>query len=200
MSREDFSQPVPRKDILKEIEKAARGYAGKTVFLCFTCDPYQRCEVDHGITRSAIEILHRNNVGVRILSKGGYRSLRDFDLLTKTDSFGATLTFCDDKDGQEFEPGAAPWQERIVALKEAKKRGLYTWVSLEPVIRPEQTLEIVHKTASFVAEYKVGGWNYDSRAKNIDWKKFYLEVTGLMQRHRKRYFIKEDLRRLALDR
>jgi DNA repair photolyase len=141
-------------------------------------------------------MLHLFGIGVRILTKGGMRSIKDFDLLTLThdDAYGATLTFLDDEDSKFFEPNAALPDERIDALKLASKSKIYTWASLEPVIDPIQTLEIILATREFVDEYKVGKWNYDARAKEIDWNWFGHKAVELLEKYGKKYYIKEDLR------
>lgn len=91
MGREEFSKPQVRPDILPALKDIAGRYEGQNVFLCFTCDPYQTIDDEHQITRKAIKILHAADVTVRILTKGGERSERDFDLLGPGDAYGATL-------------------------------------------------------------------------------------------------------------
>lgn len=200
MTRFDFSKPQPRNNILAAIEAEAPKFHGKSVFLCFSTDPYQHIDEEHQLARKAIEILHANSVAVRILTKGGQRSTRDFDLLWKDDgsddpridAYGATLTLLDDREHQ-FEPNAAPTYERIHALEEAHERGIYTWVSLEPVIDPKQTLQLITMTHEIVDEFKVGKWNHDSRANNIDWKTFVKQAVSLLEKYGNKYYIKRDL-------
>ena len=185
----------PRKDILKKIAKEAPLHTGKEVFLCFTCDPYGP-EMDTMTTREAIRILHNAGVGVNILTKGGMRLLRDMDLLKKHPDLsrvGATLTFLDMQHSLTWEPHAAVPSQRLAMLNMAHGYGIRTWASLEPVIDPKQTLELIRKSAPFVDHYKVGRWNYDKRANEIDWAKFLREVTALLESLGKDYYIKKDL-------
>jgi DNA repair photolyase len=135
-----FSQAKPRVDIIKRLNKDTE-YLGNLgtkpdspVFLCFTCDPYQQIDVKYRLARQAIQNMHENNLDVMILTKGGKRAERDFDLLKPTDKFGVTLTCLDDAESLKWEPGAALPGERIKSLKKAHKMGVYTWVSIEPVI------------------------------------------------------------------
>lgn len=195
MSREEFSKPQARQDILPAIEDVAGRYEGQNVFLCFTTDPYQPIDEQYMLTRKAIKILHAANVTVRILTKGGFRATRDFDLLGPGDAFGVTLTVLSCEDLIEFEPGAASFAERFATLQQAHEAGIYTWVSLEPVLDPLQTLEIIKMTSGYVDEYKVGKWNYDKRANEIDWARFLVDVEGLLQNLGKKYYIKDDLRK-----
>lgn len=192
-TREAFAEVRHRPGIIDAIKKEASAHAGLEVLLCFTCDPYSSFAAGTGITRQAIEALHSGGVNVAILTKGGKRSIRDFDLLTASDKYGATLTFLSDADSQEWEPGAALPAERIAALKQAKAHGITTWASFEPVIDPEQTLKLIEMTRGIIDIYKVGKWNHDKRAKEIDWKSFALRVKVLLDKSGEKYMIKKDL-------
>ncbi len=87
--RERFHSAVTvRVDGLKQLEKDALALkgSGKRVLLSFTTDPYQPLETEQGITRQAIQILHRYGLFVEILTKGDSRAIRDFDLLGSGDA------------------------------------------------------------------------------------------------------------------
>ncbi len=195
-SREDFAKVTPRKDIVAGIEREALSNRGKEVLLCFTCDPYQHQDEQLAHTRKAIEILHNNGVKVVILTKGGKRSYRDFDLLEARpdlSKYGATLTFLTMKDSLLWEPNAASPDERMDFLREAHACGIQTWASLEPVIDPLQTLDIIELTKDFVDVFKVGRWNHDRRANLIDWRSFGKNAVELLHKIGKPYYIKHDL-------
>lgn len=197
---EVFKDPKPRPVVIMNLEKELKKgqYAGREVFLCFSCDPYQPIDSEHQLTRQAIRILHAHEVKVRILTKAGFKSERDFDLLAARPDlsfYGATLTGAAGYPVlTEFEPNAPAPADRMAALREAHERGIPTWVSLEPVIDPQQALEIIRQTHAFVDTYKVGRWNYDKRAATIDWPKFREEVVALLDSLGKDYYIKKDLR------
>ena len=197
LSKDDFfNHPAVRPGILDALAKDAPKYKGREVQLCFTCDPYQPINEELQITRRAIEILKSNDITVRILTKGGIRSLVDFDLLeVGRDWYGATMTFIDKDKSLKWEPEAAWPHEKICCLAAAKKEGFKTWISLEPVIEPEETLSIIRATYNFVDVFKVGKWNHDARAKEIDWAKFVKQAVTLLDYLDKEYYIKEDLRR-----
>ena len=194
-----FIDAKPRLDIIARLSKEApkRPQAGNkaSVLLCFTCDPYQPLEDTHMITRRAINILHAHGYAVSILTKGGHRATRDFDLLTDEDLFGTTLTFIDEGDSKHWEPGAALPGDRLRALQIAHDHGIRTWVSLEPVIDPRQTLELISATHKYVDEFKVGKWNHDPRAADIDWRKFGHDAINLLENLGKKYYIKADLKK-----
>ena len=199
--RDEFhSQAKPRSNILKMLESDCRKMNGckqnsDRVLLCFTTDPYQPIEDEHQITRKAIQILHQYKFSVQILTKAGMRAARDFDLLTKKDAFATTMTFLDDERSLKWEPRAALPGDRMVAIKKAKGMGIPTWVSLEPVIDPDQALEIIGQTHEYVDLFKVGPLNYRPEAKEIDWKKFGYEVIELLEKLGKKYYIKQDLKK-----
>jgi len=197
MKRDEFhDRPVPRAGVLKALERDAARMAGdqRTVLLSFTSDPYQPCEVDDGLTRRAIKVLKRHGLHVEILTKGGTRACRDFDLLDHDDRFATTLTCDNDHDSLAWEPGAALPANRVEAIKDAKSMGLTTWVSCEPVLYPEQTLRLIEMTAPFVDLFKVGTLNYHPRAKEIDWPAFALDVVSLLRRLGCYYYLKADLK------
>lgn len=208
-TREEFMKPRHRPGVIEAIRKellitppspsylkrgqAKRGGVTPEILLCFTCDPYSKFAAASGITRQAIQTLHAGGANVTILTKGGERSTIDFDLLGNGDKYGGTLTFVSNIDSREWEPWAALPGERLVALQEAHRRGITTWASLEPVIDPEQSLEIINRTHEFVDIYKVGKWNHDARAKEIDWETFGQSAVSLLKKYGKQYIIKKDL-------
>lgn len=197
MSKEEFKQPKPRKNIIENIitdcEKLqTAGYTGN-IFLCFACDPYDPVDEGERLTRQAIKIIHRHRMYVTILTKGGTRSEADFDLLGPGDKYGATLTFTSEADREIWEPHAAPTGERMDALWAAHKAGIETFASLEPVICPEQSKQLVRLTCGFVDEFRVGKLNYKSVAKETDWPKFRGEITEILDSYGCMYYIKKDL-------
>jgi len=195
LTRADFvNHPAVRKDILLQLEKAAPKFRGREVQLCFTCDPYQPIDAELQITRRAIRILKDNDITVRILTKGGNLSTRDFDLLEPgRDWYGASLTFTDNEDSRSWEPDGALPGQRFDALISAKSWGLKTWASLEPVIDPAQSLEIIRRTHKYVNVFKVGKWNHSPAASHIDWADFATKAVTLLDEVKADYYIKQDL-------
>ena len=78
---------------------------------------------------------------------------------------------------------------------------------MEPVIDPEQTLELIRLTRGYVDLYKVGKLNSDNCRgseyyeelkrieRAIDWKGFGEWAEDLLKGYGKEYYLKEDLRR-----
>ena len=131
------------------------------------------------------------------MTKGGKRAERDFDLLGPGDEFATTLTFLDKQKSLQWEPGAAIPKERIDTLRKAHELGIRTWVSLEPVIEPAETLEIIRQTHAFVDLFKVGLLNYHNVEKRIDWREFLKDVLATLKMYGCSYYIKKDLRRYS---
>ncbi|MCL5265163.1 MAG: hypothetical protein M1343_08240 [Chloroflexi bacterium] len=191
------SQVAPREGVMEKFKRdceVLKG-SGKSVLLSFTCDPYTPVDVEYQLTRQAIETLHEHGLFVQILTKGGNRARRDFDLLGKGDAFATTMTFHTGIDSRHWEPNAAEPIDRMDTMKVAHILGIPTWVSLEPVIDPEQTLSIIRATHEYVDLFKVGTLNHHPLAKQIDWRDFGMRAVELLGRLGCKYYLKEDLRK-----
>ena len=199
-SREEFRNNISvRKNILRKIELDSLELKieknTKPILLCFTCDPYQKIEEDCKITRKAIEILNKYNQNFQILTKNGNLAKRDFELYKKKDTYAVTLTFDNEIHSRKFETKADIPEDRIKSLEEAKKLGIETWVSLEPVILTNQSLNLIDLTHEFVDLYKVGKLNNYPRIENkINWRKFAIEAIDKLRKYHKKFYIKKDLR------
>ena len=159
--------------------------------LCFSGDPYCPLEAAYKLTRQAIELFREFDIPFTVLSKGGTLAARDFDLYGPNDLYATTLTFLDWEIAVRYEPNAAPPEDRIRALQTAKGRGINTWVSLEPVINAEATIEIIEKTHKFVDLYKIGKLNYQQSG--IDWRQFGKKAIATCRKCRTDHYIKSEL-------
>jgi DNA repair photolyase len=183
MNAQDFhAGSQARKDILRQIEKDAARLAGdpREVLFCFTSDPYQPNE--DGTTRRALEIMERNSMRCQVLTKGGMRASRDFDLLARNGwKFGTTLLFSSESSATVWEPGAAKIESRIAAIKSAHEKGIETWVSVEPVIDPRQALEVIEGLLPYVDYWKIGKLNHMKAVESgVDWRGFLRDVEALL--------------------
>lgn len=200
IDRQEFKQAAPRQDIIKKLERdiplATADGASGNVWLCVTSDSHQPINEIHQLTRQAIIILHANGFNVTILTKGGNRSMADIDLLRPgLDEYAVTLTCTSDSRSKQWEPNAAPPWERINALIKAHDKGIYTWVSMEPVLYPEQSLALIKMSAPYVDEFKLGVLNYHPHAATINWREYGTAAIDLVNSLRKKLYIKEDLKR-----
>jgi hypothetical protein len=196
--REDFDAGAyPRKGYLDNLRKDAQKYraAGITeqVLFSFTTDVYN--PFDRSLTRPSLQIVQEHGMGICVLTKGGNRALEDIDLYRPDrDSFASTLTTLDDSFSKKWERNAALPGDRIATLKNFHERGIFTWVSLEPTLSVEASLEIVTATHRFVDLYKVGRANYlGALTKNTDWKDYTLRMIDLFGKLGVRHYIKRDL-------
>lgn len=195
-TRDMFIHPRPRPaDFLANLEKEASKNPGNgtQVLLCFTCDPYQALDTDLQHTRKVIQILHKYGYSVCILTKGGSRALRDLDILTPADAFATTMTLLSNEHTATWEPGSAMPQERIDTIRTFYDEGIPTWVSLEPVLNPASSVEIIRRTHEFVDLFKVGKLNHHPLENRIDWSAFANQAVDLLESLGKPYYVKVDL-------
>jgi DNA repair photolyase len=182
----------------------------REILMSFTCDPYNPLERDTGMTRSAIEMFIEYGLHFTILTKGGYLAEKDFDLLaTHTDlcRFGVTLVFNNYPDKKLWEPETATEVSRIETLQRAHRSGIRTWVSLEPVVYPAQTLDLIRQTVGFVDEYRIGKFNHADNPElqhfmdsieyqypfEDEWRSFVYDAKMLLDKTGSRYIFKKDL-------
>lgn len=201
-SRAEFDAgAVPRESkagfFIDRLRKDAKKFqaAGITeqVMLSFTTDPYH--PGDTVLTRFTLETLIEHGLAFCTLTKGGTRALRDIDLFRPDrDAFASTLTSTEDAFALKWERGAALPSDRIAALRSFHERGIFTWVSLEPTLDVEASLDVIKATHPFVDLYKVGRANYLKEiTRTTDWRDYTLRVIDAMQRLGKQHYIKLDL-------
>ncbi len=204
-TREQFRQVNERKNLLRQIELDAEAlsFDPEQVLLCFTGDPYCKFNDEKKLTREVLTILLKYRIPVSILTKGGNRCLQDLDLFTQFDGnikVGATLTILNTEKSKEIEPNAAFPKERIEALKKLHENNIKTWVSIEPVIYPEQSLKLIELSLPYVDQYKIGKLNhFKNYEKSIDWHKFLKSAIKILRNTDKPFYIKEDLAKFKED-
>lgn len=203
ITRDEFDNNVtPKANITREILKAVKKYSGtdKQVLMSFSTDPYNPSNDKYHLTRVALNLFRQYRIPSAILSKAGTKVLKDLDVIKTFGEHikvGASLTLTNDKDSGKWESEAALPADRFKMLQTFKENGVKTWASLEPVLDPEQILEIIDITHSYVDEYQVGKLNH---LKNqIDWRKFLIQVLEKLARYEKEFYIKKDLAEFAPD-
>ena len=186
--KEKFHSCVePRKNIVEETRKQIEreGITNKTIFLCFTCDPYPR-HCDDRATREIISLLKEAGNHIMILTKNGIACQRDFDLLDGEDWFGITYAGYENSDKKipESEPGSTSEIHRLKALKKAHDLGIRTWVSCEPVLAPEKVIKFI-ETTEYVDLWQVGKLNHHKS--DVNWKDFGTKVERSLEWASKKY-------------
>jgi len=178
----------PRDGIVEAtIKQLSTGkYAGKTIHLCFTCDPYP-VGADTTATREIIKAIKAAGAHVQILTKNGNDACRDLRLLDGLDWFGITVDGLGNDDFDRFREGSV-----LESLYHAWLMGIRTWVSCEPVFNPNAVYGLI-KNPDFIDRYMIGKLNY--QPSDINWKAFGHECERLCKEYGRNYYIKEDLRR-----
>lgn len=190
-----------RVDVLNSLEREAKKHAASRlpVLFCFTSDPYQPDEA--GDTRAALGMMVRAGCQFQVLTKGGTRALRDLDCFqamsrtphTGPCAFGTTLLFTNDADRREWEPNAAPVEDRIEAIAAFHAAGIRTWVSIEPVIDPTQAVQLARTLSPIVDEWRVGKLNHHPHAKTVDWYAFAADVIHALDDSGRDFMVKDAL-------
>lgn len=204
MSPEAFwAESTLRLDVFNSLEREAKKYRGTNipVLFCFTSDPYQPNE--DGSTREALVSMIRSGCRFQVLTKGGMRAVRDIDCFQSNTlfghehrgpcAFGTTLLFTNDIDRAEWEPNAAPVEDRIEAIRAFHAVGIRTWVSIEPVIDPVQAVALVRSLSPIVDEWRVGKLNHHPHAKTVDWHAFAAKVIRALEDSGRDFMVKDAL-------
>lgn len=197
--QEHHSAVVPKVEVLKQLRREVQSLRGdpRPVLMSFTCDPYSPAEEQYRLTHQALRILADNGLAAVVLTKGGMRAAPDFGLMASTGAtFASTVVFVSEHLREQYEPGAASLESRRQALEEAHRQGIPTWLSLEPVIEPEEALAVVVELQHCVDQVKVGKVNdCPELEKRVDWPKFTADVCSLLAAIGKPYLIKDSLER-----
>jgi|WetSurMetagenome_2_1015567.scaffolds.fasta_scaffold91366_3 DNA repair photolyase len=194
--------PHARTNILDQFErdakKATPEMKEKELLLSFMSDCYQNSESAF-LTRRILLICEKYNFKkVNILTKAGFRAVKDFDILQRNKGwkFGSTIIFRNEELREHWEPGAPSIQSRYEAIKIAKEKGIYTWISIEPVVDIEEAMKVISDMYNYCDFFKVGKLNHMKEVEDkINWHNFYLLVTEALKN--KPNLIKKDLLKFA---
>ena len=170
----------------------------QSVQLCFTTDPFMNGYPE--VSAMSIAAIRRlNNAGIRCttLTKG----ILPMELaqLSPENEHGITLISLDESYREKMEPGAAPYADRLAALRALHDAGCRTWVSIEPYPTPnliEQDLQNILDAVNFVDKIIFGRTNYCKEVNAYEQHKaFYnrlaAQVTEFCEQHGIQYHIKE---------
>lgn len=150
----------------------------KSVQLCFTTDPfmYGYTEIEK-MSLAAIKKLNNAGIKCTILTKGLLPVV--LANYSKDNEYGITFISLDESYRKKVEPGAAPYNERLTALKVLHNRGCKTWVSVEPYPTPNlitQDLNSILEAISFTDKIIFGRTNYSKEISSYKLhKQFYNE-------------------------
>ena len=182
MTREAFhADSVPRADILRKVDRDCDLLRGDTreILMCFTCDPYHSGDTSY--TRVALNCIGIHGLKCTVLTKGGMRASRDFDVLKEYGfRYGTTLTTMNPRACETNEPYAASVHDRICAIHSAKSLGIQTWVSIEPVINAQDAISVIEAETGWVDHWNIGKLNHVASPVPVDWTAFVSEVRNLL--------------------
>ena len=170
----------------------------QSVQLCFTTDPFMNGYPE--VSAMSIAAIRRlNNAGIRCttLTKGILPM--ELTQLSPENEHGITLSSLDESYRENMEPGAAPYTDRLAALRALHDAGCRTWVSIEPYPTPnliEQDLQNILDAVNFVDKIIFGRTNYCKEVNAYkQHKAFYnrlaAQVTEFCEQHGIQYHIKE---------
>lgn len=169
-----------------------------SVHLCFSTDPFMY-GYQEIIDMALASIKKLNIAGIKCtaLTKG----ILPIELaeLSRENEYGITLVSMDEEYRAKMEPSAAPYAERLAALRALHDAGCKTWVSMEPYPTPnliEQNLHDLLEAVSFVDKIIFGRTNYSTEVSSYkDHKAYYnelaKEVISFCEERGIQYHIKE---------
>ena len=166
------------------------------IHLCLSTDPfmYRFPEVTE-LTLKLIRIMNSCGVQASVLTKGILPDeLADENKYSKQNTYGISLISLDEDFRKQWEPGAAPYSDRIAALKKLSGKGLQTLVHMEPYPTPniiQQELIEILEAVSFADTIQFGGWNYNNLPKQFpEYEKFYKSKAVLVKQFCKEHNIR----------
>lgn len=198
---EDWLEPYLVSNTLELLDKEIPRLKDKikSVQLCFTTDPfmYGYPEIEK-MGLDAIRFLNRSNIKCTVLTKGVLPV--ELAQYSKDNEYGITLISLDESYREKVEPGAAPYGDRLAALRKLHEKGCKTWVSIEPYPTPnliDQDLHALLEAVGFVDKIIFGRTNYSKEVTSgyPDHKRFYNaraeEALHYCQEHNIQCHIKE---------
>lgn len=195
--RQDWTVPLPKQDLIARFTKAAQKFAGdpREILFSFATDPFGTWEQVADL-HAILPIAEDNRLKLTILTKNPMAAQEFLPIMRRNSwRLGVSLCWHSELSMREWEPGAPSIASRLAGLDLARRAGVQTWVSVEPVIDPREALLAIETVRDIVDEVKVGAWNHDVRAKGINWRSF-LALARAALRDRPHMF-KRDLLELA---
>ena len=199
-----FTAPAPRKGIVEALRRQLyRESFREQVLLSFVGDCFCKTRDNSEAARECLKLLAESETPTAILTKGGERISRAYDVIRtfRRDllTVGTTLTCSKNAASRDWEPGAALPSERLAMLAYLHEDGVRTFASFEPVIYPNQSLELMRQCAEMgiVDVYKIGKLNNHPFAEKTDWAAFLRGALEILRPYGCEIYIKDDLATFA---
>jgi DNA repair photolyase len=155
VSREDWTTPRVKADFLLNLlasikDREKQNLPRHQILLEYGGDCYG--DPNDTLTGRTIRILHDSGYGTCVLTKAPQNAIKDIKLFDpRIDCLGVSIATFDEKEISDWEPSAPHPSTRLAALKVFHDAGIYTWISMEPIISPATSLDVVRLTHACVA-------------------------------------------------
>ena len=184
---EEWLEPYLVSNTLQLLDKEIPRLKDKieSVQLCFSTDPFMYGYEE--VAQMSIEAIRKlNAAGIKctVLTKG----ILPIELadLSPDNEYGITLISLDEVYREKMEPYAAPYNERLAAMRVLHDRGCKTWVSIEPYPTPnliQQDLQKLLETLAFTDRIIFGRTNYSKEVSEYtQHKQFYNDCAQQVMR------------------
>ena len=167
LSYDEWLEPYLVSNTLDLLDKEIPRLQDKitSVQLCFTTDPfmYGYDEIAQ-MSMAAIRKLNESGIKCTVLTKGILPV--ELSELSPNNEYGITLISLNEDYRKQMEPHAAPYSDRLDALRVLHEQGCKTWVSMEPYPTPnliEQSLEAILESVSFTDKIIFVRTNYSKK-------------------------------------
>jgi DNA repair photolyase len=182
-SYDEWIRPYLVSNTLELLDKEIPKLKDKimSVQLCFTTDPFMYGYEEVGkMSIDCIRKLNAAGIKCTVLTKGVLPI--ELSEMSPVNEYGITLISLDENYRTKMEPGAAPYAERLQALRTLHEAGCKTWVSIEPYPTPnliEQDLNELLEAVLFTDRIIFGRTNYSKDVNSYkDNKIFYNECAA----------------------
>ena len=184
----DWCRPKLVSNALQLVDKELRRKrAVDCVRMSLTTDPFMFGQPE--VASLSLQLIERiNNAGIpcSILTKGILPiELADARRFSSKNTYGISLVSLDEQFRKRWEPGAAPYADRIAAARALHDQGYHTLVHIEPYPTPNvivQDIAALLGQIAFVDHIFFSGWNYNSRVSDYAARDaFYAEQTLVVE-------------------
>jgi DNA repair photolyase len=195
---EDFAEIHVKTNALELLRRElARKRTKGTIGTGSMNDPYMALEAEWNMTGRALEIIAERGFPVHIITKSDLvlkdlATLRAISRVYAAVSF--TITTTDDTLCKKIEPGAPPASKRLVALRVLADNGIYTGVTMMPILpfiedNEENILAIVEHARDAGAQYIIAafGMTMRDRQRVYFYDKLEQLFPGVRQQYELRY-------------
>ena len=196
---ENFDEVRAKENALALIARELRGKRRTGVIGTGSMsDPYNPFEKEYGLTRGALELIHRYGFGVSMITKSDLIT-RDIDVLKAIQSHSPvlikmTITTCDDGLCRKIEQNVTLSSKRFAAVRELSREGIFTGILLMPVLpfledNEENIKGITSLAYESGAKFIYPAFGVTLRQNQREWyyKKLDEQFPGLKQKYIKQF-------------